>query len=306
MRKLAPIAYFAYNRPGHTLQTLEALSKNRLADSTDLWIYIDGPKAGASEQDLANIEAVKKIAQQKQWCGSVTIVAAEKNNGLFKSITEGISSIINQYGKVIVVEDDILASPGFLNYMNDALDFYENTPEVMHIAGFSMPQFNHLGIKESTYFYNHTSCWGWATWKRAWDFLDTDGLGLMKRVKQEKKNIYQLNMQGTYEFYWSLKAISEGKFQSWNCYWHTSVFLHNGLCLHPTQSLVSNIGHDGSGTNCEVSTNFITDTPLADTVIVTKIPLLENKTVKDFDRKRYPRKDKIILFVKHYLRYLKV
>ena len=87
MRKLAPIAYFAYNRPGHTLQTLEALSKNRLADSTDLWIYIDGPKAGTSEQDLANIEAVKKIAQQKQWCGSITIIAAEKNNGLFKSIT---------------------------------------------------------------------------------------------------------------------------------------------------------------------------------------------------------------------------
>jgi hypothetical protein len=304
--RLAPIIYFAYNRPGHMLQTLEALSKNRLANESDLWIYIDGPKENTSNEDLAKNAEVKKIAQQKQWCKNVTVVAAEKNKGLFKSITEGITTIVNQYGKIIVVEDDTLVSPGFLEYMNDALTMYEDAPEVMHVAGYSLPQFSGLDIKESTYFFQHTTCWGWGTWKRAWSFFDADGKRLMKRIKEEKKNIYRLNMYGGFEFYWGLKAIAEGKFHDWNYNWHTSVFLQNGLCLHPANSLVSNIGHDGSGTNCTVSDDFNTGKPLADKVTVTKIPLAENKIVRDFHKTLGTRKNKIVLFVKHYLRYLRV
>jgi hypothetical protein len=302
-RVLAPILYFAYKRPDHTLQTLEALSKSRLAEDSHLWIYIDGPKATATEQDINAINEVKKIVYQKQWCKTVTITEAEKNKGLFKAITEGIINIINQFGKVIIIEDDVLVSEGFLEYMNDALDLYRATPEVMHVSGYSLPQFNSLEIKESTYFFKHTSCWGWGTWKRAWDFFDADAKRLMVRAK-EAKRIHELNMESTMEFYWGLKRIADGHFQDWNYNWHTSVFLQNGLCLHPTHSLVSNIGHDGTGTNCDDSDFFKTDRALAGKVIITPIPLVENKAIRDLHRSLTPVKSKMVLFLKHYARYL--
>jgi hypothetical protein len=303
MRILAPIIYFAYNRPDHTLHTLEALSKCRLAEDSDLYIYIDGPKENASEANKKNIESVKEIAQLKKWCKNVTIIAAEKNKGLFRSITEGISAIVNRFGKIIIVEDDVLVSPGFLEYINDALNIYENTPQVMHISAFSLPEFDDVEVKESTYFYNHTTCWGWGTWKRAWDFFDVDVLSLRERAKKEK-SIYHLNMGHTFEFYWGLKAISKGKFQDWNYNWHTSVFLNDGMCLHPTHSLVSNIGHDGSGTNCIDSDQFKNHKYIADKIIVTPIPLVENAAIRKFHKKRIPFKVKFIFFFKHYFKYL--
>jgi FAD/FMN-containing dehydrogenase len=303
MRNVAPIIFFGYNRPDHARQTLEALSKSRLADESTLYIYVDGPKQNATEATIANIEAVKKVAVEKQWCKEVHVVAAPANKGLFRSIVDGITATVNKYGKVIVIEDDVLVSPGFLEYMNDALDFYENTEKVMHISAFSRPDLKPVPIKESTYFFYHTTCWGWATWKRAWDKFNPDPLAV-KKAATAKGNISKLNMDGTFEFFWGLKAIAEGKFQSWNNIWHTTVFLNDGLCLHPSKSLVSNIGHDGSGTNCEPDEAFGVNNDLADKVSVEEIPLVEHAEVRAFYRRLHSFKYRFIFDVKHYLRYI--
>ncbi len=303
MRNLAPIVFFGYNRPDHARQTLEALSKSRLADESILYIYVDGPKQNANEITLANIEAVKKVAVEKQWCKEVHVLAAPANKGLFRSIVDGITATVNKYGKVIVIEDDVLVSPGFLEYMNDALDFYANNERVMHISAFSRPDLKPVPVKEDTYFFYHTTCWGWATWKRAWDKFNPDALAV-KKAAATKGNIRKLNMDGTFEFFWGLKAIAEGKFQSWNNIWHTTVFLNDGLCLHPTKSLVSNIGHDGSGTNCEVDEAFGVNNDLADKVNVEEIPLIEHAAVRSFYRKLHSFKYRFIFDAKHYLRYI--
>lgn len=302
MRSLAPIVYFAYNRPEHTRLTLEALSNSDLAAGSILWIYIDGPKAGANNTALANITAVKKIAAEKKWCGEVHIVEAKENKGLFRSIVDGITAQVKQSGKVIVLEDDVLVSKSFLTYMNDALELYEQEEKVMHISGFSRAEFSVIPMTASTYFYNHTSCWGWATWKRAWDKFIPDALAVKKAITK-KGNIKRLNMDNTFEIFWGLKAIAKKKFQSWNTIWHSCVFLNDGYCLHPTNSLVSNIGHDGSGTNCVPDAQFGQNQLADDTVKLTRIPIVEDLRVRAFNVGLHSYKYRMIFLLKHYARY---
>ena len=303
MKTLAPIVFFAYNRPGHARQTLEALSKNRLANASALYIFIDGPKTNAEAHTLTNIEEMKKVAAEKQWCKEVHIIVDKTNKGLLRSIIDGVTKTVNEFGKVIVMEDDVLVSTGFLEYMNDALDFYEHANKVMHISGYSRAGLRAAAIKEPTYFFYHTSCWGWATWKRAWDKFDPDPIAV-KRAIRTKGNIRKLNMDGTFEFFWGLKAIAEGRYQSWNTIWHSIVFLNNGLCLHPTQSLVTNIGHDGSGVNCEEDSEFGKNDILADHVPVTEIPLALHEGARSLYRSQHSFKYRFIFEARHYFRYI--
>lgn len=304
MKQLAPIAFFAYNRPGHTRQALESLSKNHLADQSSLFIFVDGPKPGASEATIAAIEEVRKVVAEKKWCKEVTIAASETNKGMFKANIEGITGIVNQFGKIIALEDDGILSPGFLTYMNDALDFYENTPRVMHVSAFTRPDLQPAvdKVEAETYFFYHTTTWGWGTWKRAWDKYSTDALAVRKAITA-KGNIKKLNMDGTFEFYWGLKAVAKKQF-SWNTIWHSVVFLNDGLCLYPKRSLVDNIGHDGSGTNCLPDERFTQTEALANHIAVTAIPLTEHEGVRSYYVKMHSLKDRLKFAAKHYLRYL--
>lgn len=303
MRQLAPIAFFAYNRPDHTRQALESLSKNLLADQSSLFIFVDGPKPGASEATIAAIEEVRKVVAEKKWCKEVTIAASETNKGMFKANIEGITSIVNRFGKIIALEDDGILSPGFLTFMNDALYFYENTPRVMHVSAFTRPDLQPAvdKVEASTYFFYHTTTWGWGTWKRAWDNYTTDALAVRKAISA-KGNIKKLNMDGTFEFYWGLKAVAKKQF-SWNTIWHSVVFLHDGLCLYPKKSLVDNIGHDGSGTNCLPDERFKRNEALADHIDVTTIPLTEHAGVRSYYVKMHSLKYRLQFALKHYLRY---
>ncbi len=299
---LSPIIFFGFNRPGHTLQTLSALKKARLSGDSELYIFLDGPKDGSSPEMLERINEVERVALSENWCGKVHIKKSVSNRGLFRSIVSGITEVIREHGRVIVLEDDVLVSPGFLEYMNDALNFYEDNSRVMHISGYSRPDLKDAGIEEPTYFFFHTTCWGWATWKRAWDLFDAEPLNVMRRV-QQKGNIHLLNMDSTFEFFWGLKAISKNKFQSWNTIWHSVVFLNNGLSLHPADSLVDNIGHDGSGTNCEAGEDFHNDT-LADSVTVNPIPLKLHEGVRKKYNSLFTAGYRIRFRLRHYMRYL--
>lgn len=304
MRSLAPIVFFAYNRPGHTRLVLESLRNNRLADRSKLFIYLDGPKPDATQETLSVIAEVKKVVRAKQWCKEVNIIEATENKGLIQSIAEGVTRMVNEFGRVIAMEDDVLLSPGFLTYMNDALDLYENNPKVMHIAAYRRPEFGQVEVIESTYFFYHTTTWGWATWKRAWDHFKLDPLAVHEAVKK-KGNINRLNMDGTFEFFWGLKAVAKGKLRSWNAIWHSTVFLNDGMCLYPQKSLVSNIGHDGSGTNCVPDDRFeIASDALADSIVVNAIPLKEHEGIKKHYIAMHSYRYKLLFALKHYLRYL--
>ena len=187
---LAPIVLFVYNRPQHTLKTLEALMQNELAEMSELFIYCDGPKPNATKADLDKIDAVHTIILKKQWCKKVSIKKAEVNKGLADSIVEGVTEIVNKYGKIIVLEDDIVTSKGFLRYMNEALDLYENEPKVMQISGFMVP--SKVGL-EQTGLFRCPASWGWATWNSSWKYYNHNTSELVSKITKEDINTFNLD-----------------------------------------------------------------------------------------------------------------
>jgi len=249
---LAPIVLFVYNRPGHTRQTLEALSNNDLADQSKLFVFADGMKSGATETQIQAIKDTKKVIREKNWCKEVHLIEAGHNKGLADSIISGVTKIINQYGKVIVLEDDIVTSKGFLKYMNDALELYKEEDKVMHVSAFIYP--TNMEKMPNTYFYNVNSCWGWGTWKKAWEKFNSDTSELLHNVSKNYDEFIFNGGQGSV-FFQQLEANFIGQLKTWAVKWHSSIYLHNGLCLHPNKSLTINIGLDNSGEHCGID-NF--------------------------------------------------
>jgi hypothetical protein len=176
---------------------------------------------------------------------SVVVIEREKNIGLANSIIAGVTETVNKYGKIIVVEDDLVTSPYFLSYMNQGLDMYENDDKVASIHGYVYP------IKETlpeTFFIKGADCWGWATWKRAWDIFEPDGKKLLQKIREQKLE-KEFNFNNTYDYTSMLEGQISGRNNSWAVRWYASAFLLNMLTLYPGRSLVQNIGFDGSGTH---------------------------------------------------------
>ena len=269
---LAPILVFTYNRPDHTLKTLEALHQNELADQSDLFIFCDGAKKGTSKEGLEKMEELQKVIRQKQWCKNVKIIQRPSNFGIEKNVVYGVTEIIKQYGNVIVLEDDIVTSSGFLKYMNDALTVYANTNQVMHINGYMHP-IDDSGLPE-TLFYNKANPWGWATWERAWDLLNMDTLGLLRNLK----DIKYFNMDDSFPLYDMLREIPG----YWDVRWDASIQINKGFVLNPRRTMVKNIGFDGSGIHCEDNAvKQAENNNLLETIEVTKIPLIEHNYIRN-------------------------
>ncbi|MBU6431440.1 MAG: FkbM family methyltransferase [Patescibacteria group bacterium] len=281
-KNLSPIALFVYNRPYHTLKTLESLNNNHLSDQSSLYIFSDGPKINATEEDLNKIKDTREVIRRKKWCGEVFIEESADNKGLADCIVNGVTKIINEHGKVIVLEDDLVTSPYFLDYMNDALNFYKDENKVMHISGYMFP------VKEKlppTFFYNTASCWGWATWKRAWDHFEPDARLLREKIEKVGL-VKKFNIEGTYGFMNQLERNANGTAKTWAVKWYASIFLNNGLSLHPYPSLVNNIGHDGTGEHYLKSDKY--NWPkLADKIEISKIELKESLTARKAMRNFY-------------------
>ncbi len=246
---LAPIILFVYNRPEHTRRTLQSLLNNELADKSDLFVYCDGPK---SLVDLDAVEKVRNYVKEIVGFSSVEIIERSENFGLAHSIIEGVTDIVNRFGRVIVLEDDVVTSQCFLRYINDALRKYQFAEKVMHISGYMFP-IDSDGLPE-TFFYRSTSCWGWGTWDRAWQFFDKDPGRLLDQFTQE--DIHRFDLGGVAGHWEQVMSNAKGRDDTWAVFWYATVFQQGGLCLHPSISMTMNIGHDGSGTHSRREKNF--------------------------------------------------
>ena len=244
---LTPIILFIYNRPDHTKQTLEALSNNTLASQSDLFIFADGPKNTASKEQLESIKQTRKVAASENWCKSVTLIESETNKGLARSIIEGVTEIINKYGKAIILEDDIITGKYFLEYMNEALEKYQGNKEVWHVTGWRDP-IKHTK-KNKAYFYPTMDCWSWATWTDRWQYFKKDPLYYKSIFSPQM--IESFNVDNTDKGMFSqIEDNITGKINTWAIFWYATIFVNNGLCLGPTKSLCKNIGFDNSGVHC--------------------------------------------------------
>lgn len=279
---LAPIALFVYSRLTHTRQTIEALQKNILANQSDLIIFSDAPK---TEAQVKAVREVREYIHQIDGFKSVKIIERPTNLGLACSIIDGVTSVVNQYGHVIVIEDDLVTSPHFLEYMNGGLNIYEKNEDIASIHGYIYPI---DGLPE-TFFMRGADCWGWATWKDKWAIFESDGAKLLDELKR-KNLINRFDFNGTYSYCKMLADQIAGKNNSWAVRWYASAFLNNKYTLYPGKSLILNIGNDGSGTHCGETSAFTSE--LSNKAIeVTLIPVEDNQQVL-LAIERYFRKQK--------------
>lgn len=269
---VSPITLFVYNRLSHTRQTVEALAKNELAADSELFAYSDGPK---SDADRGKVESVREYLKTITGFKTVTVVERAVNFGCARSITSGISEIVDSSGQVIVVEDDIVTSPYFLRFMNEALELYRDEERVACIHGYLYPVAERL---PETFFIRGADIWGWATWKRAWDIYEPDGRKLLNELT--KRNLtHDFNFDGRCDITRMLEEQISGKIDTWDIQWCASAFLGNKLTLYPGKSLVQNIGYDCSGTHCRTSDVFnvkLSEAPIP----VKRIPIEDDLTAR--------------------------
>lgn len=285
--KLAPVVLFVYNRPRHTRQTLVALQKNVLAHQSRLIVYCDGPKPGTTKEELDNNEAVKSVVREQKWCSEVEVIERPHNYGLARNIIEGVTEVVNKYGKIIVLEDDIVTSPGFLKYMNSALNFYQNQARVMHISGY-LPKTSGWNKLPSTFFLGFMSCWGWGTWHSSWENLITDSNFLYNSILTRDGDFDKFNLDNTIPLSNQLRDNQSGKINTWAIKWMASIYLKSGLCLYPNKSLVDNIGWDGSGVHSDdlgTTSQFSVD--LVNEITLNKEEVIESGTGREYLKRFY-------------------
>ena len=248
---LSPIVVFTYKRLSHTVKTIDALKKNIYADKSILYIFSDAPK---SDKDESAVNEVREYIHSITGFKKAVVIERARNYGLAENIISGVTEIVNKHGKVIVLEDDMVTSKYFLKYMNDALDLYEENKDVIEISGYMYP-IAHKDILPQTWFlYRYADCWGWGTWKDRWDLYEKDTKKLISSFS--KDDIRFLNFDDSVNLWDQVIQNDQGTLRTWAIFWHTTAYCNNKYTLVPSQSLVFNIGVDGSGENCGTASSY--------------------------------------------------
>lgn len=239
----APIVVFAYRRPEHLRRTLQSLMQCSGFVGSPVIVYGDGPQ---SEDERASTEATRQVA--REMLGSrAEYHFSDTNLGLSQSVIRGVTEVTDRFGRAIVLEDDLQVAPGFLAYMNSALDRYAEDSSVFQVSGymFDVPEF---AARRTAMFLPLTVSWGWATWKRAWDRFDPAAKG-WEALRSDRGLRQRFNLDGAYDYSTMLERQMAGRSDSWAVRWYWTVFRAGGLVLFPPLTLVSNTGLDGSGTH---------------------------------------------------------
>ena len=246
---LSPVILIVYNRPDHTRQTLEALRQNELSEQSDLYIFSDA--ARSPEQEF-NVAGVRKYIRTVSGFKNIFIHEREHNLGLAKNIISSVSQIISQYGRVILLEDDLITSPSFLIYMNQALEKYQKVLPVFSVSAYTPRYLEENALQEhpyDSYFNYRNSSWGWGTWEDRWDKVDWQVTDFSQFAGN--KHLQKQFNRGGDDLSDMLIAQQQGKINSWSIRFTYAHFKHDAVSLCPARSLIGNIGFDGSGTNCD-------------------------------------------------------
>ena len=239
-----PIALFTYNRAEHTERVLNSLANCARLDECELHIYCDAPKR---EEHAASVEASRRVVREQAARFGATVIERDTNFGLARSIVEGVTDLCDRYGRVIVLEDDLVLSPSFIDFMLQALHLYADEQNVYQVSGYMFPVDQPKDA--DAFFLPLITSWGWATWRRAWRIFDWDASDALEKLKDPALR-KQFDLQNTYPYTVMLENQLKGETQSWGILFWWQVFKAHGLALHPRQSLVWNGGFDSTGTNC--------------------------------------------------------
>lgn len=239
---LSPISLFVYKRLDTLKETVAALQRNTLAIESELFIFSDAPKTVDDEAEILKVRGfIKNISGFKK----IHLFEADKNKGLANSIIHGVTQILREFGKIIVLEDDLLISSNFLSYMNQCLEHYQNDKKIFSISGYT------YNIKatnaKDVYFTGRSSSWGWGTWQDRWEKVDweVEDYYNFKTNAAEKK---AFNKMGS-DLSSMLRRQMDGEMNSWAIRWCYHQFKHNLYTVYPTVSKVRNIGFGNNATH---------------------------------------------------------
>ena len=297
MQKVAPIAYFTYNRPEHTKISLDALKKNELSSKSEIIIFSDGAKNNF--EDIKKVKQVRNIIKNLKGFKKKKVIFRKKNYGLYKNFVSGITEVCNKYGKIIVVEDDNKTSKYFLNFINDGLNLYKNNNSVCSINGWFYPKKNNL---DETLFLLGGNTWGWGTWKRAWDKFNPDTNYLIKELKK-KNMIKKFNLNNSFDYFSMLEKRHKKLNESHTIIWKASTFLNKMFSLYPSSSLVRNIGFDGTGTHNKKRDNLHSHNFLYGKKIKLKISKVEESIEAVKFLEKFYRKNRAKMFLNKIKKY---
>lgn len=243
MMKIATIL-FTYNRPVHTQKVLEALSRNDIKPQK-LIIFQDGMKHSTVQKDW---ETVGEVIKGVNWC-ETEIIRSDWNKGLADSVVSGVNYVLEFFDAVIVLEDDCVPHPQFMEYMVEALDKYENSKQVYSIGASAEPvEIENEVSGMDAYFLGRCNSWGWATWKDRWQIFSRD-YRILGRIKKNPELDAWMHIWGE-DLEDALLKNLYGTFDSWAAFWALAIISRKGYCLAPYESLVTNIGFDGTGVHC--------------------------------------------------------
>jgi len=244
----APIILFTYKRLDTLKKTILSLKKNKEAKKSELIIFSDGYK---NDQDKKETLKVRRYIKKIYGFKKIKIYLRKKNLGLANNIVRGLEQVFKKNKLAIILEDDLVVSPSFLNYMNYYLRIYRNNKNVASVHGYCYPL---KSQSENYFFLKGADCWGWATWKRAWAHYENDASKLLNKLSKRKIQ-KEFNYNYSYPYFQMLEQTQKIN-NSWAIKWYASTFLKNMYTLYPTISFVRNIGHDGTGTNSSKTNKF--------------------------------------------------
>ncbi len=274
---LAPIVLFVFRRPQHTARVLEALARNAELAQSELIIYCEGARNDSEREAVA---ATRRVVRENARAGSVRIIERERNLGCAASILAGINEVLGVHERIIVLEDDLVVSRYFLEYMNTALERYATAESVLHVSGFMFKDaFTSPG---AALFLPLTSSWGWGTWRRAWGHFDTE-LRALPWLDQSLFRRFRFDLLGAFPYREMLDQYRRQEIDAWDIRWYLGFFRQSALAIFPSKSLVANIGFDDSGTH---STDQSLTEPVASVldIRVTRWPRLRRSRWRDILR----------------------
>lgn len=237
----APIAVIIFNRPEHARALRASLASQ---ETRDLYVIVDGAREGRVGENLLVEECISIF---KDWPGRVNFTISQTNLGCKDRVSSGLNWVFEQTDRAIILEDDILPSSDFFNFCDEMLEAYKDEPSIMSVCGTK----HYLGsVPESDYYFTkYSSCWGWATWKRAWSQYDD------KFLSYSHKTIF-LNLckyLGSYRagIYWlfRLRQVLSWNKSAWDYCWMINCFLAKGVHIAPAENMVINTGFGENSTH---------------------------------------------------------
>ena len=246
MFRFSPIIIFSYNRKTKLNNLIKSLKKNKEFKYSKIYIYQDFYKPKENDKNIKKVKNtiffLKKIKET-----NFKIVFRNKNFGLAKNIILGVTEILKIHKSAIILEDDLIVSKNFLNFMNKSLNFYKNKKKVWHINGWSFNIFEANKLEHDNYFLSFPSSWGWGTWQDRWKYFEKNSEKILK--KENPTSIKKFNLDNSYNFFSQIERNRKQTIDTWAIFWYYSIFKKKKLCVYPKKNLILNNGFNKNATN---------------------------------------------------------